>query len=140
MASYQVMNMNHSANQRAREVIACLTPTSLRKIDSESSCTCPKIRSCLLPRPSLGLIPLCFFHLNYSTAEIFLSPSVHVGPPPTFTGVDKALDDMVSSVTPSESSPLPNGHGEKRKAEDDPGSDKQTHTRSKRNRYISIAW
>ncbi|KAI1616941.1 fungal-specific transcription factor domain-containing protein [Exophiala viscosa] len=46
---------------------------------------------------------------------------------------------MVSSLTPSESSPVPNGHGEKRKADGDAGSDRQTHTRSKRNRYISIA-
>lgn len=47
---------------------------------------------------------------------------------------------MVSSAPGSEASPQPNGqYGEKRKAEGDPLSDKP-HTRSKRNRYISIAW
>ncbi|EXJ86080.1 hypothetical protein A1O1_06449 [Capronia coronata CBS 617.96] len=47
---------------------------------------------------------------------------------------------MASSVTASDASPAPtNGHGEKRKAEGDASGDKQTHTRSKRNRYISIA-
>jgi len=48
---------------------------------------------------------------------------------------------MVSSVTGSDGSPQLNGsaHGEKRKVDGDLGSDRQTHTRSKRNRYISIA-
>ncbi|KAL2430460.1 hypothetical protein ABEF95_008182 [Exophiala dermatitidis] len=46
---------------------------------------------------------------------------------------------MASSVTPSDASPPVNGHGEKRKAEGEAPGDKQQHTRSKRNRYISIA-
>ncbi|KIW46959.1 uncharacterized protein PV06_02578 [Exophiala oligosperma] len=48
---------------------------------------------------------------------------------------------MVSSVTASDDSPHLNGdeRGQKRKADGDAASDKQTHTRSKRNRYISIA-
>jgi hypothetical protein len=51
-------------------------------------------------------------------------------------------NDMASSVTGSDGSPQLNGsvHGEKRKVDGDLGSDRQPHTRSKRNRYISIAW
>ncbi|KAK5054436.1 hypothetical protein LTR84_001326 [Exophiala bonariae] len=46
---------------------------------------------------------------------------------------------MTSSTVASDNSPQPNGHGEKRKADDDASNAGQAHTRSKRNRYISIA-